>query len=631
MGSKFFVISTVVFALVLVASVALVDSNQDSASGPAGGQVLGLATMRGILNSKQAAANGTVALVVVVSSQPKVTFTVNTSAATRFTDRKGVAISVSALAAGHALEITGVKQRTSFVATLVKDETYVLNRNKVEVSKNTSPNDGTVAAPTGMLHAVQAKVASFIITAPISDDALVSSVVLSDASSACSARYVENIVLRAYTNQQLSNMVLAAACPSYTFKFSPGLPVRAGTRYVVDVLADLEGVTPSSTPLFTVEQVNAISSVTGNDMSIKNLHLPLQTDYIAGAGILTIQTDSDSPIASNYLMGSGDQVIAKFKLSAGQNEAVRVKQLTISFLTAGAGAGSTVKNIRLFDISDPTSEKQIGITLLALNDFVPGTSSTLHDYKHATFYSDDLSIPAGMSRTLALKVDFASYLEGGFTSTGQIITPVILSSIGSVSPIVTLGASSSSSITPVVVSMGVPTGGLSGSYGAAVTLYRAKLTVSWFPDTPAGGVAPASAQVVGKILVTNLANAGLYLAQIKYFNVEMLSTFATASGTHYLNIYKDSLNTTALGQAVWSAAPGAAQMTNITDSAMLNVDIATGASKTFFVTLDTTGAPANGLLSIRLPQGSIHWSDGLTDDISVVGNDLPLTYKTMSY
>ncbi|MBI5729477.1 MAG: hypothetical protein HY983_04550 [Candidatus Magasanikbacteria bacterium] len=628
MRSKFFVIGTAVVALALVASVALVNLDQDIAGDSAGGRVLGVTTIQGVLKSKQAAANGTVSLVVVVSGRTKSAVTVNTTLSTRFLDKNGVAIALSALAAGHSLEITGAKQRVGFVATLVKDLSYAVNKNKIEVSKNTAVSDGTVANPTGMLRATLVKVASFIITAPVSDDALVDSVVLRDASGACTARYVDNIVLRGYANQQSSTVIPSAACPAYAFSFRPGALIRANTRYVVDVLADLTAVTPSPMPLFTVEQVNAVSDVTGNDMSLSNLHLPLQADYIAGGGTLAAQTAADSPPATNYIMGATDQVVARFKLSAGPNEAVHVKQLTVSFLVAGNGAGSAVRNVR---VVDDLTEAQIGSAVPALSDTVAGASTTLPNYKHATFYSDTLSIPAGTSKTIALKVDFTSYMEGGFTTTGQTVTPAILSAIGSANPIVAAGAASGDTVAPAVVSMGAPAGSPPGSYGAALTLYRQKLTVAWIPDSPTGASAPSASQVVGKIMITNLANAGLYMAQIKYMNPELISTFSMASGTRYLTVYKDNLTTTPLGQVVWSAAPGKAQLASFTDSAMTDVDISAGASKTFFITLDTTDATANGLLSIRLPPAGIHWTDGVTSDITAMGGDLPLVYRTMNY
>ena len=599
MRSKFFVISTAVIALVLAASAVLVNLNQDIGSEPPDGRILGVTIFQGILQAKKAAANGTVALTLVISfgNNRQSTITVNTTAATKFTDRKGSAITAANLASGHALEITGTKQRNGFLAVLVKNQSYVRNKSKVVVTKNTAQGDGSVAAPTGFVSAEQVKVASFVIAAPESDDALVSSIALRDAAGVCGVRYVDNIVLRDSSSQQLGVVAATATCPVYTFNFKPEIFIKAGARYAVDVLADLALATPSPLSLFTVERVNAASNVTGNDMSASNVNLSLQNDYIVLRGALVVQTDPDSPTAANYLLGASDQVIAKFRLSAGPNEAINVKQLTASFLTAAAGDGDAIKNIRLFDVTDPNIEKQLGSAVAVLSDTVPGASSTLPSYKHATFYPDSLSIPAGTAKVVAVKVDIASY-EGNFSATGQTITPVVLSTIDSASSLVALGAVSGDTIIPAVVNAGIP----------------------------------AEGQVIGKILISNLANAGLYMAQIKYFNVELISTFATVSGARYLNIYKDNISTTALGQAVWNATPEVSQIVNISDSAITkNVDIAAGASKTFYITLDTTDAAVGSSLSIRLPQGGIHWSDGLVDDISAMGNDLPLIYKTINY
>src|SRR3989339_854092 len=334
MRSKFFVISTAVIALVLAASAVLVNLNQDIGSEPPDGRILGVTIFQGILQAKKAAANGTVALTLVISfgNNRQSTITVNTTAATKFTDRKGSAITAANLASGHALEITGTKQRNGFLAVLVKNQSYVRNKSKVVVTKNTAQGDGSVAAPTGFVSAEQVKVASFVIAAPESDDALVSSIALRDAAGVCGVRYVDNIVLRDSSSQQLGVVAATATCPVYTFNFKPEIFIKAGARYAVDVLADLALATPSPLSLFTVERVNAASNVTGNDMSASNVNLSLQNDYIVLRGALVVQTDPDSPTAANYLLGASDQVIAKFRLSAGPNEAINVKQLTASFL-----------------------------------------------------------------------------------------------------------------------------------------------------------------------------------------------------------------------------------------------------------------------------------------------------------
>lgn len=633
MRSKFFVIGTAVVALAFAAGIALVNANQDIANKPVNGRVLGITSFQGILQSREAGANGNVALVLLISygNNKQSTVTVNTLPATKFIDKNGAIITVPALAPAHALEVTGTQEKSGFVATLVKDQSYALARERVTVSKNTALDDGTIAVPTGRLGVKQVKVASFLVTTPRSDDARIVSIVLRDASGICATHYVSNIILRDSLSQILSLATPAGGCGAYALTFNPALVVRANTNSIVDVLADLNALTTVPLPLFTVEKVNAVSAVSGNDMSAQNVGLPLQADYIAGAGTLSVQTDSDTPVATNYLMGSADQTIAQFKLTAGQNEAVDLKQLIVSFLVTGQDASAAVKNIRLFDVTNPESEVQIGSTVSALGESSATVSSTLADYQQALFASTTFAIPAGTSKTLAVKVDFTSYLDGHFTSSGQTITPVILSAVGSVNSLEAVGASSGDTITPAVINSGVPGGDSPGSYASTAALYRAKLSVSWIPDSPEGFSSPNARQVVGKIMITNLANAGLYGAQLKYLNPELLATFSSAADQRYLTVFKDDLTTSALGQVNWSAPAGVPELAGFTDDTMTNVDINAGASKTFFITLDTTNAIANGSLSIRLPAGSIHWSDGTIDDITAMGNDLPLLYRTMTY
>ena len=114
-----------------------------------------------------------------------------------------------------------------------------------------------------------------------------------------------------------------------------------------------------------------------------------------------------------------------------------------------------------------------------------------------------------------------------------------------------------------------------------------------------------------------------------------------------MTVYKDSLATTALATSNFAAAEKfdgtgpsgsvAAASTRIAESDFTDVDIASGASKTFYVTLDTSDAASTKSLSIRIPAGTASsnlgflWTDGVSTSLTAMGADLPLLYKTFTY
>lgn len=636
MKPKFFVFTAALFALVaLVTSTSLEIS---SMTPPPAGQVLAAVILKGDLQSKTVNNLGDIALVVATSNGA--TTVVDTDSATLFFDNNGAAIGVKSLLKGHTLEMNTARQgkKGQYLAVTVKDLSYVVSKSKVSVSKNIAFRDATVSAPTGNLNSTSVKVASFVVSAPMSDDALVTSVVLRDVSGACASQmrpYVDNFFLNdPSTNNPLTVAASSGVgCPSYKLGLSKPFFVRANNSYIIDVMASLTATTASPMPLFSIESVSAESSVSGADMSANNLRVTLQSAHIIGIGSLTVQTSADTPLAGNYLFGATDQTIGKFTFSAGETESVDVRSIILSFVGGSAGANDAIQMVRLYDVGGSGSGVPIG-NATVLNTNVGGSSYPGSNMKHAQFYlqSGSFVIPAGSSKTLAIKADFLSYGSGAFSSTGQVITPVVLSALLSTAAVQGVGLASGATINGAVLKSATVGNSLSGAYAAPATLYRAKLTAGWFSDTPVGASSAGARQVVGKFFISNITNDSNYIAQVKFVNPEIISTFdASAKISRYVEIYKDSLNTTALGQVRWQGVANKAQVTGFTDSTMTDVNIPAGAIQTFYVTLDTSDAHSMDNLSLRLPIGGIHWSDGVSSDITTVGNDLPLTFRTFTY
>ncbi len=536
----------------------------------------------------------------------------------------------------------GTVSLTSLSSVAQNANTLTVRGGTVTVTKNVAFGDKTAANPTGPVNATNVKVGSFVITAGAGEDVTMSQIVLGETTAGtCVGTSLQNLVLKDASGKQLGTTYASPATScgtiqSYAFNVSPAVTIANGAQYVVDVYADLKAAL-ASTILMDVKSVAASGKVTGSDAGVSAQTVGLQRVVISGSGNLMVQTDSDTPVANNYLMGAADQTIGRFKITASSTEAVNITQLVVS-ANFGNGATTTVKNVRLVDVD---TGQQVGSAVASFNDTVAGTNAATTTYSHATFTGLTLQVPKGVSKTLALKVDFTTYDDGGFSTTGQTVAPVILGSYYGNSgnnPVTVTGASSGSSLTATISGTNsINTfGGAAGAYVATTTLYRAKLTTAWASDTPNGAASPAAAQVVAKFVISNQSNSGAYEATVNYVDFDLSTTISNASnGTNpALTVYKDSLSTSALATTSWlDSGSQNFSDTKMTDAGFTDVSIASGASKTFYVTLDSSDAAQSKSLSVRIGSGDVHWTDGVqaAAAITVMGQDLPLIYKTFTY
>ena len=489
----------------------------------------------------------------------------------------------------------------------------------VSVFKNPVFGDRSAANPSGVVNAAQVKVASLVINGVPGQDAFLTNIVLrDDNANTCIGSYLQNITLKDFVGRQIGSTVPnpSATCStqnSYTFNFSPLYKIMSGSQYVVDVYADLKAALTVPTSLFDVNTVTALSAITGADVSANSQNVSLQNQYIVSSGFLEVRVHEDSPAANNYLLGSVDQIIASYKFTASSSEAINISQLVMSFQVNNE-ANRAVKNVRLIDAS---TGAQIGAAVNVLTNLDA-------QFAQATFSNLNLNIPRGLSKTVLLKVDFTTYESGAFTNNELVLTPTIL--LPGQKSVSGTGASSGSPVT-----VNIFNNNNLGAFANTVILHRAKLLLAWASDTPAGYSSPNTAQVVAKFIVTNLANSGSYTATVNLINLNLYDSNITLGGPRDLTIYKDSLSTTALATYSYSAGQRFFGTSGITDTNFTDVDIASGASKTFYATLNTTDVKSGNTISVRVPSGGVIWSDGILNGITHMDDDLPTLFKTFTY
>ncbi len=578
------------------------------------------------------------------------------------------------LAAGSS-NAQGVTSLTSISSVRQAASTLTVQAGTVTVVKNASFGDRSSGNPTGPVNASQVKVASFTIVGGAGEDVEVSQVTLQeDNTGTCIGTYFQNLTLMNASGAQIATTYAnpSTSCTSknsYTFNISPAVTVASGGQYVVDVYADLKAGYTAAASIFEVEAVTASGKNTGTSASTPaGQNLSLQNQYISSVGTVTVAVDADTALATNLLMGAVDQSLGKFKLTASNAEPLNFTELVVSVNVSSAATG-TLRNVKLVD----EAGNQIGSTIASLSS---GTTST---YANAKFSGLSLVVPKGSTRIVNVKADITPYEAGGFSTTGQAVQAAILSMdtdsgvSGTQLALTGTGALSGTALSSseMTFTANEGTAPLTTVSNGSTTqlrannahvranefvLYRTKLTVAWAGDAPSGVAGPAAAQTIAKFVVSNQANVGNYSSTVSYVNFSLSGTISntTPSATRALNVYKDSLATTALWTTTFNYGVSTQNSFDNTGNddtnsafAFTDVEVSSGATKTFYVTLDTTDAASTKTLSVTIPSnhagkyaqgrnsaGTVYglvWTDGVTSGIAAHDNVLPLGYKTFTY
>ena len=585
--------------------------------------------------------------------------------------------------------------------------TLTIAAGTVSVSLNSSFGNKSSTNPTGTINAAGVKLGSFVITGGAGEDADVSQIALVDVSTALNLNtYTQNVKLM-HNGVQIAPTLAspasaASAVQTHTFNVSPSITVPAGGQYVVDVVADLKATQTSAAAIITTGAITASGHTTGTSANYSTA-VTLQQSYIASAGGLAITISSDTPLPTNLLMGATDQTLAKFQFTASSTEPINITQLVLSSAFTSAATG-TLKNVRLYDDAGTL----IG-TVAGFDATQASNTNSTGTFAGAKFTGLSLVIPAGVTKVITVKADLANYVDLGVTTTGQAFKLAFLTdydgpTAGFQLPVTGTGGQSgvalattntylvaatesvawnNSTTSATAAATALPTAGVSTNAAYIITdanefvLYRTKLTIAWDATTfnQAAATSGNSAQIIGKFVVSNAANAGSYAATLDNLNFTISTTLSiTATNTAALNVYKDSLSTTALATTTFAAGEVSGQtgstytafntafdwaVETASSNSLTDTEIAAGGSKTIFVTLDTsnmTGASQStrnltlGIAQIGTGYSAARrqeitsrfgmvWSDngvnsntgGGISNIVASDNLLPLLSKTWTY
>ncbi len=601
---------------------------------------------------------------------------------------------------GGSSNAKGKVSLTAISTSAVSGRTVTVASGVLAVAKNAALADYSSSRPLGVSGLTGVRIGSFVITGG-AETSTVSGITMKDDVATSSdtvtlADYFINLKLKHGTTQLGSTTGTLTDTDSTTYEFSlnPSVSIGVGETYVVDVYADIKSSPGTLSTLnndstnagaaILVDKVTATGVVTSSDNSYST-DVALQRLNIATNGMLRVTASADTPTDAQLVLGSTDQVLAKFKLAEESNaEDVLVTKFVVAdALTTNTAspynASGTLRNLKLFK-----GTELLG-TIAALDSVTNNTTVPLAVFDLSGLAGGGLLVGKGTADTvLTVKADLTPWSEGGTASTthklfllggntntagatksascdvGDLNSGNTLSedwdctTTGIQNAVIATGKGSGMSISSTNASgtSGLVVGATSGAVGTHANgnvfdAVRAKLTVAHATDAPKGLQTKSSEATVAKFVFSNTSPGG-YTATLKLLNLDVNSAGISLPGSGTLpvyRIYKDSIDAVNQLATTTSGTNQTFPDTQMAAGDFTDVEIAAGSSRTIIVTLDTSNSDigANDTLSVGIQtaatggQPALVWSDGaLPGNLGTAAgytemNGLPLQGNTLSY
>jgi hypothetical protein len=569
---------------------------------------------------------------------------------------------------------------TAISTSAVSGNTLTVASGGLTVTKNLALASYSASTPLGVGGTTNVRIGSMVITGG-AEQSDVTSIVLKDDVDTSSdtvtlADYFVNMKLMKGSTQLGTTVgsLTDTDSTTYTYSVSPALRIGVGETVVVDVYADIKSTLGAVVSNLNTDDTNgeviadsvAASGITSSTDTGYTTDVPLQDLFIATNGSLRVTIDADTPTDQQMVLGSNGQTMAKFKFEEQSNaEDVLVTKIVVADgMTANTAspynATGTVRNIKLYD----------GTTLLgtvASLDHSKNSVTALAVFDLSGLTGGGVTIPKSTAKTLTVKADFTPWSEGGSSSTthrffilggstnvgGPGDWDRTNTTVNDAVEAIGRGSGFSISTTSATGTSGLVLGSTSGTAQSHVNAnvmdaLRTKISFAHASDAPSGLQTKSSEATVAKFVVSNTSNVGNYSATLKQLNLDINQSGISITTTRTLRIYKDSIdsaNQLATTDFSDSGSNTNYQDTQLTDANLTDLEIASGASRTIIVTLDTSDASidANNTLSVGIQTGAtggqsaVLWSDGaLAGNLGnnagfTEVNGLPLFGKTLSY
>lgn len=546
---------------------------------------------------------------------------------------------------------------SSITMTNVTGNSLTFRTGAVTSASNVTLGNYSATNPTGVANAQGTRLASFVLTGGLGEDADITRIRLRDGTTNRNlGEDFQNLrVVRRDTGAQVGTTVGAlntgTTVGNYTYTPSTAIRIKKSEQLVFDVYADVLSTVTNSAVVYTgldlldVSATGATTGASGDDSTAR----PLQQIYIAASGNLTVTADSATPNADHLVLGQTGVELARFRFAADAAEAASVSQVVTTFqFRALGGDVSTVtgtwRNLKVYEAESGA--------LLGTAATLSSASNTLHPY--ATFSGMSWNIPKGGAKTLVVKADITPFDDGGIaSSTWRVeVRENYTSNAASAQAdeaVTARGVGSGSDLTGASLDIGATTD--SDVRGSAMDVFKSKVTLAHASDAPSGVQSAGAEQTVAKLLVSN-TSAGSYTAMLELLNLTITAAGASFTGVSAdVNIYKSSVSvanrlattddcSATLGcPSSWGGTAGS-NKSSITDADFTDTQISAGSSLTLIVTMETNtaGFSANETLTVGVGNQAalqyLQWDDDANDSTGrdyTVSTSLPLTGKTLIY
>ncbi len=535
----------------------------------------------------------------------------------------GSSTDMNTLAGGLAAGTDNMEGQTTFVSTLDSGAANGASR-----TINTSPL--TIAAASGFTTQTyiagiqQAKIASFVLTASSAQGAQITSLTFDKDSNATID--LQNMVVKVGTAQfGTTKSTIGDAETSLAFSGANPIVVPAGQSITVDVYADILTTSAAGQNTSVIDAIgwSALGSVSGSSISFPDATpCGSETEVTCGQNItlssgptLTLAAGSNTAPAKQVVMGSTNNELATFRLSADSVDDIRITDLTVSDTMSSGSSTASFQKMALYQ----------GSTCLAGCDTngLPMTVASTNSSSVAFALSGSgLVIPKNGSVEVTVKGDVPNFTSGGSVSGSSHVfkilatTDVTARSVGSPTATVTVSAP--------------------GVSGNSITVYKTKLTTSasCMPVGSCGIHTRSSVDEVGKLTFTADASYQAVLSTVSL----KFSGLAVSNGSTAFTV---DLIDTATGVALTGASqqtctPGAGNSCSVSFSPAYTISAGSSNAKVVIVRINSSSfydaASTNEALSVTVnAAGSVLWSDGTSTGISLEATQVPVVVINTSY
>ena len=518
---------------------------------------------------------------------------------------------------GNTSNLQGLSSSQTASSASVSGAALTLASASLTTAKNTSIGDQVLAKNASGL-----KIGSYALTASTAE-----SVTVNNMSFTVNGGSWANARVMVGGTQFGSTQGTVASGTIYSFSGTP-FTVTAGQTKYVDIYGDsLSGASGTVSPATVLSGCSASGAISLTSISCTARNGQAVT--FAGQSTVTVALDSASPAARQIVMGATGNTLGIYRFTETSNvEDIKITDLYVVDTVANTGTlKAAFGSVGVYNSAG---------TLLASAGSAVGsitTSSAANGpaYYYKFSFATPVVIPRANSLSLTLKGDVSSYSSSGATdNTTHAFRIATLAQDPTLDTnaevVVALGATSNSSSSVT----------LSTANANAVTVLRSKLTVTGAgpADGVTSGRGKASTDDIGRITFT-ADSAGA----VQIGSVVITYSGSAPSGTNFFDVNIVDMYDPTTGTAYDKVASTSASLTY----SLADYQLSAGASKTFYIRLDSTApqtkAAASGIsqtLSASVASTTaVTWKDALdtaaSTGLNLEASTIPTSITSVTY